>query len=115
MGSQAAIFWSYLYVPSAGAQRATDFGRGPVRWRGVEFLRPLVAELTKELEPYPASPTWTPIVPARDEGFPVGWVVVGALGGAALVALALWQLGRPPFARGGERPGESGQRSASAS
>ena len=60
-------------------------------------MRPLLAELTKELEPYAASPTWTPTVSASNEGFSVGWVALGALGGAALVVLALWQLGSLPF------------------
>jgi hypothetical protein len=113
--ARAPILWSYLYVPSVRAQRANDFGRGPVRWRRAEFVRPLLAELTKELEPYAASPTWTRTVSASDEGFPVGWVALGALGGAAFVVLALWQLGSLPFAHGGERPGAGGQRRASAS
>jgi hypothetical protein len=54
--------------------------------------------LTKGLEPYPASPTWTPTTPARSEDFPVAWVVLGALAGAAVLALALRRLGRLPFA-----------------
>jgi hypothetical protein len=112
--SRAPILWSYLYVPSARAQRATDFGRGPDRWRGAEFLQSLVAELAKELEPYPASPTWTPTAPAGDEGFPVGSVALGVLGGAILL-FALWQLGRLPLAQRGERGGKAGQRSASSS
>lgn len=100
--SGAPILWSYIYVPSARALRANDFGRGPVRWRGAEFLHPLVAELTKELEPYPASPTWTPTVPARNEGFPAGWAALGALAAAAVVALALRAFagrGRAPAGR----------------
>jgi hypothetical protein len=92
-GPRSPIAWSYLYVPSASAMRGNEFGSGPVRWMRASFLAPEMAELTKDLEPYPASPTWTPSTSARDEGFPVGWVALGALAGVALAALALRRLG----------------------
>jgi hypothetical protein len=96
--SRAPIAWSYLYVASASAMRGNEFGSGPVRWMRASFLAPEIAELTKDLEPYPASPTWTASVPGRDNGFPFGWLALGALAGTAVVALALRRLGRLLFA-----------------
>jgi hypothetical protein len=96
--SRAPIAWSYLYVPSASAMRGNEFGSGPVRWMRASFLAPAVAELTNDLEPYPTSPTWTPTVPARDDGLPFAWLALGALAGAAVVALALRRLGGLRFA-----------------
>lgn len=90
------IDWSYLYVPSARAMRANHIGSGPIRWMQASLLTSLLAQLTKDLEPYPASPTWTPTAPrpttpTRDEGFPSAWVVLASL--AAIVALTPWRLG----------------------
>jgi hypothetical protein len=89
--------WSYLYVPSARAMRADNIGSGPIRWMQASQLRPLLAQLTEGLEPYRASPTWTPathghVTPAGDTGVPFGWVAPAAL--AAVIALTLWWLGR---------------------
>lgn len=89
------IDWSYLYVPSARVMRANHIGSGPVRWMQASLLSSLVAELTKNLKPYPASPAWTPAArPARstgDKGFPIGWITVAVL--AAAIALIVWRLG----------------------
>jgi hypothetical protein len=90
--SRAPIAWSYLYVPSASAIRGNEFGSGSVRWMQATFLGPLVADLTDELEPYPASPTWTPSTPAEEPGFAVGWAALVAVAAVAAGALAL--LGR---------------------
>lgn len=70
--------WSYLYVPSARAMRADDIGSGPVRWMEASLLSSLIAELTKDLEPYPASPAWTPAASERaaDASFPIGWIAL---------------------------------------
>jgi len=90
------IDWSYLYVPSAKAMRANNIGSGPVHWMQASLLTPLVAQLTKGLEPYPASLTWTPATPrpatpTRDDAFSIAWVALAAL--AAVIALTLWRLG----------------------
>ena len=66
-----------------GRQRKRDHVEPDVAARRAEFVRPLLAELTKELEPYAASPTWTPTVSASNEGFSVGWVALGARWGRA--------------------------------
>jgi hypothetical protein len=55
------------------------------------------AQLTQGLEPYPASPTWTPAAPAtpvtsaHDTGLPVGWVALATLAATAVIALTAWQ------------------------
>jgi hypothetical protein len=91
------IDWSYLYVPSARAMRANNIGSGPIHWMQASLLSPLLAQLTKGLEPYPASATWTPaaprpVTPAGGTGLPVGLVAPAAL--AAVIAFTLWRLGR---------------------
>jgi hypothetical protein len=84
------IAWSYVYVPSARAMRANEFGSGIVRWmRAPSLIVPTLGELTAALEPYPASSTWKPSVPREDDRFPVGWVTLGALAAAAIIALGL--------------------------
>jgi hypothetical protein len=96
--------WSYLYVPSARAMRANNIGSGPVRWMQASLLSSLLAELTKDLEPYPASPTWTPAAPkpakvTGDNGLPIGWIAVAVP--AATIAVILWRLrSRHRFALG---------------
>jgi hypothetical protein len=96
--------WSYLYVPSARAMRADNIGSGPVRWMQASLLSSLLADLTKDLEPYPASPTWTPAAPkpataTGDNGLPIGWMGVALL--AAVIALIFWRLdSRHRFALG---------------
>jgi hypothetical protein len=87
--SRASIAWSYLYVPSASAMRGNEFGSGSVRWMRAPFLGPLVADLTENLEPYPASPTWTPSTPVEEPGFAVGWAALVAVAAVAAGALAL--------------------------
>ncbi len=87
------IDWSYLYVPSARAMRGNNIGSGPVHWMQASLLTPLLAQLTKGLEPYRASPTWMPAAPrpaptpTQDTGFPIAWVVLAAL--AAIIALTV--------------------------
>lgn len=88
--------WNYLYVPSAKAMRADNIGKGPVRWMQASLLSSLLAELTRDLEPYPASPTWTPVTidpttVTGEDRFPVGWIAVAGL--AVLISLILWRLG----------------------
>lgn len=96
--------WTYLYVPSAKAMRADNIGSGPVRWMQASLLSSLLAELTRDLEPYPASATWTPATtnPTKTTGdnrFPIGWIAVAVL--AATIAFILWRLGsRRRFALG---------------
>jgi hypothetical protein len=88
---------SYLYVPSARAMRANNIGSGPVHWMQASLLSSLLAQLTRGLEPYPASPTWMPTVPAKrvtsahDRGLPVGWVALATLAATAVIALTAWQ------------------------
>ena len=84
-GSRPPVAWSYLYVPSAGAMRGDDFGSGSVRWMRAKFLAPVIAKLTQDIEPYPASPTWTPNAAARDDGSPLLWLALGAP--AAMLAM----------------------------
>lgn len=99
------IDWSYLYVPSARTMRSDNMGSGPVRWMQASLLQPLLGPLTKRLEPYAASPTWSPAPrptgPTRDTGFPVGWVALAALTAVALgaSAAAFGRLGRAGAAR----------------
>jgi hypothetical protein len=71
--------------------RANNLGSGPVHWMEASLVSSLLAQLTQGLEPYPASTTWMtttparPVTPARDRGFPVGWVALTTLAGAAVV------------------------------
>lgn len=96
--------WTYLYVPSAKAMRADGMGSGPVRWMQASLLSSLLAELTKDLEPTPAPPSWTLATTnatetTGDSRFPIGWIAVAVL--AATIALSLWRLGaRRRFALG---------------
>jgi hypothetical protein len=81
--------WSYLYVPSATAMRADNFGSGPVRWMQASVLSSLLTELTKDIDPYPASPTWTPVATtqarATVDSVSISWIAVAVL--AATIAL----------------------------
>lgn len=76
---------------------ANNMGSGPVHWMQASLLSSLLDQLTKDLEPYAASPTWTPAAPRSakptgDNGVPIGWIAVAVL--AAAIALILWRLGR---------------------
>jgi len=90
--------WSYLYVPSADAMRADNIGSGRVHWMRASLLGPLLGPLTRGLEPYPASATWTPATPGpaapSDAGWPIGLVALTSLGLAALIAITAWRSGR---------------------
>jgi hypothetical protein len=84
--------WSYIWVPSVRAQRANDFGHGSVSWRSARFLAPLLGPMTKGLEPYPASSTWSPAArpTTQADDFPVAPVARGALATALGVGLLVW-------------------------
>jgi hypothetical protein len=92
------IEWSYLYVPSARTMRANNMGSGPVRWMHASLLQPLLVPVTKGLEPYSATPTWSPAPRVTrgtsDTGFPLGWVALAVLGVGAIGASAA-AFGRP--------------------
>jgi hypothetical protein len=99
--SRAPITWSYVYVPSAKAMRGTAFGSGPVRWMRAAFLAPAFDAFADDLDPYPASSTWTPRVPPPDDRFSLPWLALGLLGAITAGALA-WAIHRtralPPTA-----------------
>ena len=89
-GCRAPYEWSYVYVPSPRAMRADDMGSGRVRWMRASLLSSLIADVTRGLEPYPASRSWIPVArkPAArmaDTGSAVAWLVLVP---AALVGLA---------------------------
>ena len=88
-GNRAPIVWSYLYVPSAGAMRGDNFGRGSVRWMAAPFLEPLISQLARDLVPYPPSSSWSPSAAPEQGGFPLGWVILAALAAAAPLAFML--------------------------
>jgi hypothetical protein len=83
--------WSYLYVPSAKAMRADNIGSGPVHWMNASLLSSLLDDLTRDLEPYPASPTWARTAASPDKRSPLVWVAAAAV---AVVALTLIGLAR---------------------
>jgi hypothetical protein len=99
------VGWSYVYVPSARVMRADNIGAGPVHWMQASLLTSLLAPLTKGLEPYPASSTWTPATrpatPTGEDGFPIAWIAFAALAG--VTALMLWRIGVLRRARSGRR------------
>jgi hypothetical protein len=84
----ATVTWSYVYVPSAKAMHANDYGHGPEKWMGARFLDPLIRELTKGLNPFPASSKWSPAMHSRRPAmrFDVNAVFMGAV---VLTLLAL--------------------------
>ena len=89
-GCRAPYEWSYVYAPSPRAMRADDMGSGRVRWMRGSLLSSLIADVTRGLEPFPASRSWTPAArttAARtaDADSALAWLVLVP---AALVAAA---------------------------
>ena len=91
-GCRGRAEWSYVYAPSPRAMRADNIGSGRVHWMRASVVSTLLADLTRVLEPYPASRSWTPVrgapppPPPATRTTPAVWLPVAA--GALLVLLA---------------------------